>query len=67
MKSAYERSSSRTAKGRNATAYDKQYFQLAQKLLCDELSLSLGIERDEVPDFLDERIEKALGMPSGGR
>ena len=60
MKFAYERSKSRTDEGRNATATDKKYFTLAHDLLCDELSLSLDINRDDVPDFLNERIEEAL-------
>ena len=60
MKFAYERSKSRTDEGRNATATDKKYFELAQNLLCDELSISLGIDRDQVTAFLQERIEQAL-------
>lgn len=61
MKFAYERSAARSEQGRNATATDKKYFQLAQNLLCNELSLSLGIAREEVPAFLHDRIERALG------
>ena len=60
MKFAYERSKSRTDEGRNATATDKKYFELAQNLLRDELSISLGIDRDQVTAFLQERIEQAL-------
>ena len=60
MKFAYERSRKRSDEGRNATAIDKKYFELAQNLLCDELSLSLGIPRAEVQDFLNKRIENAL-------
>ena len=59
MKFAYERSQARTEEGRNATAVDKKYFQLAQDLLCDELAVSLDIDRDDVGEFLDQRIRQA--------
>ena len=60
MKFAYERSKARTDAGLNATATDKKYFDLAQGLLCDELSLSLGIDRSDVQEFLTKRIEMAM-------
>lgn len=60
MKFSYERSQKREDDGRNATALDKKYFNLAHDLLCDELSVSLGIDRDDVGDFLDKRINNAM-------
>lgn len=60
MKFAYERSRKREKNGRNATATDKKYFELAEDLLCNELSISLGIDRDDVYDFLTQRIESAM-------
>ena len=60
MKFAYERSRTRNDEGRNATATDKKYFTLAQNLLCDELAISLDVNRNEVEEFLNNRIEQAL-------
>ena len=60
MKFAYERSRTRNDEGRNATATDKKYFNLAQSLLCDELSISLDIDRSQVEEFLNSRIEQAM-------
>lgn len=58
MKSVRKRTSRRTDAGRKITATDKKYFDLAEGLLCDELSVSLDIDRDEVKDFLVARIRK---------
>ncbi len=60
MQCAYERSMQRTGQGRNATAMDMKYFNLALSLLCDELSISLGIERDQINDYLDSQIKEHL-------
>ena len=59
MKYAHERSRRRERKGRNATATDKRYYQIAENLLVDELAVSLDMDRDEANDFLVERIEQA--------
>ena len=59
MKSVHERTVRRSGAGRQITATDKKYFDLAENLLCDELSVSLGIERDGVRDFLVDRVKKA--------
>lgn len=59
MKSVRERTERREVSGRQITATDKKYFDLAEGLLCDELSVSLDIPRDDVKDFLVERVKKA--------
>ena len=59
MKSVHERTVRRCGAGRQITATDKKYFDLAENLLCDELSVSLGIGRDDVRDFLVDRVKKA--------
>lgn len=59
MKSVHERTARRTGAGRQITATDKKYFDLAENLLCDELSVSLDIPRDEVRDFLVARVKRA--------
>ena len=59
MKSVHERTARRETAGRQITATDKKYFELAENLLCDELSVSLDIPRDQVREFLVERVKKA--------
>lgn len=59
MKSVHERTVRRVDSGRQITATDKKYFDLAENLLCDELAVSLGIPRDDVKGFLVERVKKA--------
>ena len=59
MKSVTARTARREGAGRQITATDKKYFDLAEGLLCDELSIALDIPRDEVRDFLIERVKKA--------
>ena len=59
MKSVHERTVRREGAGRQITATDKKYFDLAEGLLCDELSVSLGIPRENVKDFLVERVKQA--------
>ncbi len=61
MQCAYERSMLRNEHGRTATALDTKYFNLALTLLCDELSVSLGIARDEIDDYLDAEVKKNIG------
>ncbi len=56
MKSVHLRTARCEGAGRHITATDKKYFDLAEGLLCDELSLSLDIPREQVKDFLVERI-----------
>lgn len=59
MKSVHERTARREDIGRQITATDKKYFDLAEGLLCDELSVSLDLPRENVKDFLVERVKKA--------
>lgn len=58
MKSVRERTIRREDSGRQITATDKKYFDLAEGLLCDELAVSLDIPRDDVKDFLVQRVEQ---------
>ena len=59
IKTCHARSVAREESGHNPTAVDKKYLDLAEGLLCDELSISLDIPRDDVHDFMLERIAKA--------
>ncbi len=57
MKSAHRRSLEREGNGKSMTATDRKYQQIVESLLFDELSLSLGIDREDVPRFFARRIE----------
>ena len=59
IKSAYLRTSRRENSGKKAATIDKKYLELAEKLLCDELSVSLNMERDKVDEFLVSRIKRS--------
>ena len=58
IKTCHERTIARKECGHQATAVDKKYLDLAEGLLCDELSISLEIPRDQVKDFLVMRIRQ---------
>ena len=59
IKTCYERTVARKEAGHQATSVDKKYLDLAEGLLCDELSVSLDIPRDQVKDFLVAQIKQA--------
>lgn len=48
IKSAYTRTQERETTGKRTTAVDKKFFELAENLLCDELSAALGTDREAV-------------------
>ena len=49
----------RTAEGKKVTASDSKYFHLAEESLCGELAISLDMNKDEVKDYLKDKIEWA--------
>lgn len=67
LKSAYLHAKKREAMGRSATSTDKKYYTMAEGLLCDELSLSLGIDREETPEFLKNRIHEMEAKRGAGK
>lgn len=64
LKSAHARTENREQEGRSITATDKKYFEMAEGYLCDELAVSLGIPREEAPEFLANRIRQAQATAS---
>lgn len=56
IKSAYERTQEREDAGKRTTAVDKKFLDLAEGLLYDELAVALDMNRDEVSDFVAERL-----------
>ena len=59
LKSVHEHCIKREEMGRKITMTDKKYFDLVERLLCDELAVALEIDRDEIKSFMLERVEAA--------
>ena len=59
IKTINARVQERTAEGKKVTASDSKYFHLAEESLCGELAISLDMNKDEVKDYLKDKIEWA--------
>ena len=42
------------------TASDEKYFHLAQESLYGEFAVTLGMERDQVQDFISEKVQQKV-------
>lgn len=62
IKTIYQRMQSRIAEGKKVTASDEKYFHLAEDSLYGEFAISLGIERDQVREFIAGKVQKANEM-----
>lgn len=60
IKSVYEHTAKREKSGRRSTTVDKKFLDLAESLLYNELAVSLGMDREEVGDFVSKRISARL-------
>ena len=58
MNTIYERRQQRLAQGKKITAKDDRYYHMAEDNLFGELAVALGIEKNQVKDFIKERIEQ---------
>ncbi len=58
IKTMYFRRKARIESGKKSTAIDERYFRIAENRLYEEFALAMGIERDEVKDFIRNNIEK---------
>ena len=47
----------RIAEGKKVTSSDSKYFHIAEDSLYGELAISLGMEKEEVKDYIHERID----------
>lgn len=56
IKSVFEHSKGLKDKGRKLHACDEQYYKDAEKLIYEELSYVLGIERKDIVDFIISEI-----------
>lgn len=57
IKTIYYRMQNRIAEGKKITASDEKYFHLAEERLYGEFAIILGMERDQVKDFIAEKVE----------
>ncbi len=58
IKTLYIRRQERFAKGQKVTATDARYLKAAEDNLYAEFALALEIDKEEVEQFIDERIKK---------
>ena len=59
VKTLYLRKKERTAQGKEITALDERYMKAAENELYGELSLTLGIPREEMEDYIKDKIKNA--------
>ena len=56
IKTIYLREQKRKSEGKKITSQDERYFHMAQMNLYGELAVSLGIDREEVKEFIMARM-----------
>lgn len=59
VKTLYLRKKERMAQGKKITALDERYMKAAENELYGELSLTLGIPREEMEDYIKDKIKNA--------
>lgn len=64
IKTLYLRKKERIAQGKKVTALDESYLKLAENQLYGELAIIMGMEKNEMEDFITQRIH-ALKKKSG--
>jgi len=60
IKTAYEKRTARMKAGKKSTVVDRKYEKQAQDYLYDELALVYRIPREQVEDYLVQRVESEL-------
>lgn len=58
IKTLYLRRQDRLAHGRKVTSTDEKYLRIAENLLYTELSMALGIRKEEMEAYIIKRLEK---------
>ena len=58
IKALYIRKLDRLAKGKKVTSSDERYLQMAEENLYGELAFSLQMPKEEVEEFMSEKIKK---------
>lgn len=59
IKTIYQRMQNRILEGKKVTASDEKYFHLAEDSLYGEFAIALGIERNQVREFITGKVEQA--------
>lgn len=57
VKTLYARKQERTAQGKKITTLDERYMRAAENELYSELSLTLGIPKEDMEDYIRERLD----------
>lgn len=57
LKALYQRRRERLARGKRLTDLDERYFRTAEENLYSELSMALGIAREDMAEYIKERVE----------
>ena len=57
IKTLYVRMQKRLAQGKKVTATDERYFRMAEENLYSELSIALGIPKDEMEQYISTKME----------
>ena len=57
IKTIYARKQKRLQAGRKETAVDGKYFKIAEDNLYGELAIALGMQRNEVCDYISEHLQ----------
>lgn len=60
IKSVYDQRCKRQASGKKLPSADEKALKLAEKLMCQEFAVVLGIKPEEVTDFITEKINTAV-------
>ena len=58
IKTMYFRKQARLENGKKSTAIDERYFRVAEQRLYEEMALALGVEREEVREYIRNYLEK---------
>ena len=53
----YHRKEERIASGKKATSTDERFFHAAEDILYGELSIALGMEKDDVKNYIEECVK----------
>lgn len=58
MKTLYQRKQERVSQGKKVTATDERYFKMAEDNLYTEFSISLDIPKQEIEQYITDRIQE---------
>ena len=62
IKTLYSRKMDRLSKGKKVTSSDERYLQMAEENLYGELAFSLQMPKEEVEEFMCEKIKKKCAV-----